>query len=103
MFLESDFVESHGVGGSNYKMTKFVVSALSADGKEALALLLPLMHAYLRHASQAQQEPEQDPVVLSCKDRLLVYMVSKRKPAGASVSSILQQLNVSLYSESLRA
>ncbi len=78
------------MGGSKNKMTKFVVSALSADGKEALALLLPLMHAYLRHASQAPQALEQDPVVLSCKDRLSAYMVSKRKPAGASVSSILQ-------------
>jgi hypothetical protein len=54
-----------------------------ADGKEALALLLPMIFAYLRHASQTPEARKEDPVVLSCKDRLLAYMMSKRKPAGA--------------------
>lgn len=56
---------------------------ISADGKEALALLLPMISAYLRHASKTQEAPKEDPVAKSCIDRLLTYMSSRRKPAGA--------------------
>ena len=56
---------------------------MSADGKEALALLLPMVSAYLRHASKTRGAPEEDPVAKSCTTRLLTYMSSKRKPAGA--------------------
>ncbi|CAL8471989.1 g11531 [Coccomyxa elongata] len=52
------------------------------DGKEALALLLPMISAYLLHACETQEAAEGDPVAKSCKDRLLTYMSSKRKPAG---------------------
>ncbi|BDA47572.1 probable nucleolar pre-ribosomal-associated protein 1 at C-terminar half [Coccomyxa sp. Obi] len=55
------------------------------DGKEALALLLPMISAYLRHASETHDSPEEDPVAKSCRDRLLTYMSSKRKPAGPKV------------------
>ncbi len=70
---------------------------ICADGKAALALLLPMMSAYLLHACETREAAEEDPVAKSCKDRLLTYMSSKRKPAGAFLPLVKPQLCVVSY------